>query len=63
MHNPLAKYLPVSLENRHEIVAFLLLAGSVSFVLVSIAVSQILLAGAVIGSFGLLRYRKSFPFP
>jgi putative inorganic carbon (HCO3(-)) transporter len=63
MHNPLAKYLPVSLENRHEIVAFLLLAGCVSFVMVSIAVSQILLAGAAIGSFGLLRHRKSFPFP
>jgi putative inorganic carbon (HCO3(-)) transporter len=50
MFRAAARYLPPSLENSWERAAFLLLAGSVSLVLVSIAASQILLAGAILAA-------------
>ena len=43
------RYLPASLQNRRETATFLALAGSISLVLVSIAVYQILLAAAIAG--------------
>jgi O-antigen ligase len=58
MPNPLAKYLPSSLRDGPEKTAFILLAACISLGLVSIAVSQILLAATVIGYLWLLRRRK-----
>jgi len=52
------RYLPASLQNRWETATFLALAGSISLVLVSIAVSQILLAAAIAGSIYLLKQQK-----
>ena len=49
MHNLLLKYIPVSLQDNPERMAFLALAGCISLVQVSIAASQILLAVAIAG--------------
>jgi O-antigen ligase len=50
MLRPPAEYLPSSLEDWPQRIGFLLLAGSVSSVLVSIAASQILLAAAIVAA-------------
>ncbi len=55
MADLLARFLPDSLGNGPQRTAFLVLAGSVSLVLVSIAASQILLAAAVTLAFWLRR--------
>ncbi len=48
-------FLPSSLKGGREQTAFLVLAGAVSLVLVSIAASQILLASAIVAAFWLWR--------
>ncbi len=50
MHNAAERFFPSSLENPRERATLLLLAGSVSLVLVSIAASQILLAGSILAA-------------
>jgi putative inorganic carbon (hco3(-)) transporter len=57
------QYLPVSLENRTELLAFLALAGSACLVLVSIAASQILLAFAIVGFIRILKKNEGFAPP
>jgi putative inorganic carbon (HCO3(-)) transporter len=62
MPNLLAKYLPASLQDKSEKLAFFSLAGCIFMGLVSIAVSQILLALTAIGYLWMLRRRKGdFP--
>jgi putative inorganic carbon (HCO3(-)) transporter len=63
MPNSFAKYLPASLQDGSEKLAFLSLAGCVSLVLVSIAASQILLALTAIGYVWMLRRHKEGPLP
>jgi putative inorganic carbon (HCO3(-)) transporter len=58
MLNRIRAYLPPSLQNTPEITAFLGLAGCVSLVLVSIAISQILLAPALVASFWIISSNK-----
>lgn len=53
MADSLTRFLPDSLKKGSQRAAFLALAGSVSLVIVSIAASQILLAGSVVGAFWL----------
>jgi len=58
MPNSFAKYLPASLRDKPEKLAFFSLAGCISLGLVSIAVSQILLAVTVVGYLWMLRHHK-----
>jgi putative inorganic carbon (hco3(-)) transporter len=57
MPDSLKKYLPASLSNKPEMLAFLALAGCISLGLVSIAASQILLAVAAAGYLWILKTR------
>jgi putative inorganic carbon (hco3(-)) transporter len=61
MPNLLIKYLPVSLRDDSEKLAFFCLAGCISLGLISIAASQILLALTVIAYLWMLRRHKG-PF-
>jgi putative inorganic carbon (hco3(-)) transporter len=54
----ISKYCPASLQNNPERLAFLALAGCISLVQVSIAVSQILLAVAIVGFVWMLKQQK-----
>ncbi|MBN1569914.1 MAG: O-antigen ligase family protein [Acidobacteria bacterium] len=63
MPNSFVKYLPVSLRDKPEKLAFYSLAGCISLGLVSIAVSQMLLAVTVIGYLWMLRRLKGVPPP
>ena len=56
MHSPASHFLPSSLDNWPQKVSFVLLAGSVSLGLVSIAASQILLGGAIAAT--ILQFRR-----
>jgi putative inorganic carbon (HCO3(-)) transporter len=58
MPNSFAKYFPASLRDKPEKLAFFSLAGCISLGLVSIAVSQILLAVTVAGYLWMLRRHK-----
>ncbi len=62
MTDLLSRYLPDSLRNGPQRAAFVVLAGSVSLVLVSIAASQILLAGAVLSALWLRRQKDREPW-
>jgi putative inorganic carbon (HCO3(-)) transporter len=55
MHRSTHLWLPSSLKSNPERIAFLFLAGSVAFVLVSIAVSQIFLAAAIVTALWLVQ--------
>lgn len=65
MFKRLAGILPISLQNSPELVPFLGLAASVALALVSIALSQIALAGTIVASISVWKQRKSrlFQFP
>jgi putative inorganic carbon (hco3(-)) transporter len=63
MPNMPAKYLPASIEDGSERLAFLSLAGCISLGLVSIAASQILLAVTIAGYLWMLRRHKGPPLP
>jgi putative inorganic carbon (hco3(-)) transporter len=54
-------FFPSSLQGRPERVSFLLVAGSVALALVSIAASQILLAGAILGALYLWKRQGRAP--
>ena len=56
----IVKRIPESLRDAPEKTAYFLLAGCISLVLVSIAVSQILLAGAIASFIWLARKQKGF---
>jgi O-antigen ligase len=58
MPNPIFKYLPTSLRDNSEKIAFLALAGCVSLILVSIAISQIMLAATIVGFIWMQRKQK-----
>jgi putative inorganic carbon (HCO3(-)) transporter len=63
MSNPIFKYLPASLRDSSEKMAFLALAGCVSLVLVSIAISQIMLAATIVGFIWMQRKQKKSLLP
>ncbi len=61
MSSVAARLFPLTFENRLQCAGFLVLAGSISLVLVSIAVSQILLGGALVAA--LLQWKKERVVP
>ena len=58
MRKYLSAWLPISLQNSPELIPFLCLAASVSLTLVSIALSQIALAGTIAASIAIWRQKK-----
>jgi putative inorganic carbon (HCO3(-)) transporter len=63
MPNWISKHLPASLRDNSEKAAFLALAGCVSLVLVSIAMSQILLAATIVGFVWMQKRQKRLLLP
>ena len=63
MCDPISKYLPVSLQDNSEKTAFLALAGCVSFALVSVAISEILLAVTIAAFIWMWKKHRLPTFP
>jgi putative inorganic carbon (HCO3(-)) transporter len=63
MPNWISRHLPASLQDNSEKTAFLALAGCASLVLVSIAMSQILLAATIAGFLWMQRKHKRLLLP